>query len=86
MYSARTPRSVKRCQSFYFQPFAFCFPQHLLDGSRYLRHDGGGRVEDGGRGRGGRQPAADVLVPGGQCGDDDKCVRTWKTHSKSFGW
>ena len=37
--------------------------QHLLYGGGYLRHDGGGRVEDGRGGRGSWQTAADVLVP-----------------------
>ena len=43
---------------------------HLLYGSGDLGHDGGRRVENGRGGRGGRQAATNVLVPGDHGGDD----------------
>ena len=64
--------------------------QHLLYGGGYLRHDGGGRVEDGRGGRGSWQTAADVLVPANtnaDCdhdgGDHDGTIfqDTFKTHT-----
>ena len=59
--------------------------RHLLYGGGYLCHDGGGRVEDGRGGRGGWQPAANVLVPD-KHSDDDGNGKTYKEIFKNKHW